>query len=141
MGTLRLFLMACSALFGLVGLGLLAVPIPLIVRLPLALGCGALGVAVFRQASRFGRLAATESDERFEALVRRLAAANDGVVRLSALVSQAGLPETAVVDRMRQLTGRGICELDFGEDGETRYRLTPIDEARASLAAMSERPR
>lgn len=138
MKTLRLFLFGCAAAFGLAALSLLAVPLPLLVRLPLALGAGALSLAIFRQAVRFGRLASTEDAVRFEATVRRLAAETEGVVRLDALVAASGLPSETIIDRMRTLSGRGVCELDFGPEGETRYRLTPIDEARASLAAMSK---
>lgn len=104
----------------------------------LFLGLGALSVAIFRQAQRYMVIASESQKEQFEETVRELAEKNGGVVPISTVLSRTGLPRDTAEVRMRQLIGKGIFELDFGDNGEMRYKLTPLDEARAQLAALQD---
>ncbi len=140
MEVLRGLLVVCGAGLALAGtLGLAFLPVW--AGLPTAMLLGAGAWLVSRQAGRVGRLAASEETERFEATVRRLAAENQGRVTLGALVAATGRSPAQVREELRPLTGRGICELELLPDGQTAYRLTPIDEVRAAWSTLSERNR
>lgn len=139
MGVLRGFLFFMAGVFGLGALailGLLGVgPFTL-------LGAGVFGVLAFltyKGAAKFGVQAESGQKVQFEEAVRRLAEKNGGVVSLQAVMHATGEDQAGAQAKMRELAGRGVCELDFGPNGEMQFKLTPNDEARAQLAAMSER--
>lgn len=104
-----------------------------------AAGGLALSLWVFRSARRFVERERVRSRERFEADLRRLAQAQGGVVSLEQIVRTTGEPRGEVQQRMRALIGRGVFQLDVGDQGEMIFRLTPLDEARASLESLRER--
>lgn len=148
MGVLKGFLYFCAigfflgALAAPVGLGLLiGWKTLLFVGLPIALVSGGLGWLTLKQAAKFGVQADAGFKLQFEQTVRRLAEKNGGAVSLHAILTATGEPQPSAQAKLRELTGRGVIELDFGPNGETQYKLTPLDEARANLATMAEKTR
>ncbi len=140
MNVLRIFLMGVAAGCALVAAGgvWFMVNGHALIGLPVFLGAGALAVTIFRQAQRTMVIATETQREQFEETVRELAEKNGGVVAISTVVNRTGVPRDTADVRMRQLIGKGVFELDFGENGEVRYKLTPLDEARAQLAALQD---
>ncbi len=140
MNVLRVFLMGVAAACALVaasGVWVMAQGHVLIGGV-LFLVPAALSVAIFRQSQRVMVVATEQQREQFEENVRELAEKNGGVVPIAAIVNRTGVPRDTAEVRMRQLIGKGVFELDFGENGEVRYKLTPFDEARAQLAALQD---
>ncbi len=141
MGVLKGFLYFCAAGFGLAALVLLYFAFPhhlFLAGLPALIFAG-LSYLVFVQAKKFGVQADAGQAAQFEGAVRRLADKNGGQVALSAVVSATGESQASAQQKMRELMGRGVCDLDFGPNGEQIYKLTPMDEARANLAKMSDK--
>lgn len=141
MGVLKAFLYVAAGAFALGGLvlGLLLGKATWIVGLPvMAIGLG-LGAATYYAARRFNAGQAVHQTEQFEAVVRRLAEKNGGTVSLAAILSTTGESKESAQQKLRELTGRGVVDMDFGPNGELLYKLTPMDEARANLASMRER--
>ena len=123
-----------------------AVPLVLLLTLPLkTLWAVALLVGIvlsfftYRAARTFTVSASENQKLQLEQTYRALAAKNAGVVPVGTLMNATGQSKDAVQQRMRELIGRGVCELDFSPSGEVQYKLTPMDEARAQLAAMNEK--
>lgn len=141
MGVLKGFLFFCAAAFGLgallvlkfFGLGLFT--------LLAAAGFGALAYLTFVQAKKFGSQSDAGMKVQFEQTVRRLADKNGGIVALQAVMNATGEDQPGAQAKMKELIGRGVCEMDFGPNGEMQFKLTPMDEARANLASMSDKSR
>jgi hypothetical protein len=106
--------------------------------LALAIGC-VLAFFMYRAAQTFTVQASESQKVQLEQSYRSLAAQNGGVVPIGALMKATGQSKETVQQRMRELIGKGICELDFSPAGEVQYKLTPMDEARAQLAGMREK--
>jgi len=139
MGVLKGFLFFCAAAFALGGLLPAYLFGPGVVTLIVAaLGLG-LGWAVFAQARKFGVQSVESQKVQFEQTARRLAEKSNGHASLEAIVHATGAERAEAEAKMKALMGRGIFELDFGPNGEVLYKLTPMDEARASLARLSEK--
>lgn len=139
MNVLRGVLYFFASIFAAVPLLLIAVfSLNLFTGIALAIGL-VLAYFTFRAGRTFNIKASESQKVQLEDTYRALAAKNDGVVPVHALMQATGQPKETVQQRMRELVGRGICELDFSPAGEVQYKLTPMDEARAQLAAMNEK--
>lgn len=138
MGVLKVFLYACAAAFLLGGLLPGYVFGFGVITGLVALGGAGLSYATFRAAKGFDVQASESQKVQLEQTARRLAEKNGGSVALSAVMHATGLPKDAATVRMRELVGRGVFELDFGANGEMLFKLTPMDEARAQLAALRD---
>ncbi len=140
MGVLKGSLYFWAAVFGLGAIILLWYrPLAWPVWLVPAVVLGGLSYLTFKQAKKFGAQADASMDADFEQTVRELAAKSNGQVALTQLVSHTGLTQAEVQKKMHALMGRGVCEMDFGPNGEELFKLTPLDEARANIAKMSEK--
>lgn len=91
---------------------------------------------LFRSARRFARKAELRAQEQFERTFRALAQKNSGTVPLDAMVEASGQTRDEVQKQMRELVGRGVCELSFGDHGEMVFETTPMEESRRELAAF-----
>lgn len=141
MGVLKTFLFVCAGAFALGGVvvGGLLMKLTWLIGLPvIAVGLG-LGYVTFRAAQNFGVQADSRQAVQFEQTLKQLAQKNGGAVSLQALVHATGESQEAVQQKTRELMGRGVCEMDFGPNGELLYKLTPFDEARAQLATTREK--
>ena len=80
-----------------------------------------------------------EADERnFSDMALALARKNGGQVQVDAVCKASGLSREEATGRMRELTGRGLFDLDFDPDGQMVWKLSP-DAGRAQLAEMAGR--
>lgn len=80
-----------------------------------------------------------ENDERnFEDIAMGLAKRNGGQVQVEAVCKASGLSRDEATAKMRQLTGRGLFDLDFDPNGQMVWKLSP-DAGRAQLAEMAGR--
>jgi hypothetical protein len=99
------------------------------------LGLGAGIVVAGRRRARFEQ----ESDERhFSELVMAVAKQNGGQVQVDQVAKASGLSRDEATSRMRQLTGRGLFDLDFDANGQMVWKLSP-NAGRAQLAEMAGR--
>ncbi len=81
----------------------------------------------------------TENDERnFSDMAMALARKNGGQVMVEAVCKASGLTKDEATARMRELTGRGMFDLDFDANGQMIWKLSP-DAGRAQLAEMAGR--
>lgn len=143
MNVLRVFLMAVASVIGglgVAGLALAANGHWLVGGAMFAVSAP-VAWAVYRQSRQYTVRSSEDQKAQLEATVKQLAAMNDGVVPMSAILKATSFPKERAEQEMRALIGKGICEMDFSADGEMLFRLTPMDEARAQLMSMSERPR
>jgi predicted transcriptional regulator len=96
----------------------------------------AVGVFTFVAGRRRAKVE-EESDRRgFEELATALARKNSGEVRIDQIAKASGLPGDEAQERMRMLTGRGLFDLDFDENGQMVFKLSR-DAGRAQLAELS----
>ena len=80
-----------------------------------------------------------ETDRRgFEELATSLARKNSGQIRVDQIAKASGLPGEEAQERMRTLTGRGLFDLDFDENGQMVFKLSN-DAGRGQLAEFSGR--
>lgn len=143
MQILKGFLYFCAALFAL-GTGLAVWGLSHLSWVPAVIvGLGGFGLAfaTFKGARHFEARSAEKDKEQFERTFRQLAQRNEGAVSLDAIVHATGETRDSAQRRMRELIGRGVCEIDFGPNGEMLFQLTPMEESRRALAAMAERDR
>lgn len=141
MGVLKAFLFFCAGAFALGGLavGGLAMKASWLLGLPIiAVGLG-LGYVTFKAAKNFGVQAQVHQSVQFEKTLKQLAEKNGGTVSLLALVQATGETQESAQAKARELMGRGVCDMDFGPNGEMLYKVTPFDEARANLAGLREK--
>jgi len=98
----------------------------------------AVGVALVAVGRKRARVE-QESDERnFSAMAFALAKKNGGQVQVDAVCKASGLTKDEATARMRELTGRGLFELDFDANGQMVWKLSP-DAGRAQLAELAGR--
>lgn len=96
---------------------------------------GVVLVAAGRKRARFE----TESDERnFSEMALSLARKNGGKVQVEQVAKASGLAREEASARMRQLTGRGLFDMDFDQNGQMVWKLSP-DAGRAQLAEIASR--
>ena len=80
-----------------------------------------------------------ENDQRnFSEMALALAKKNGGQVQVDAVCKASGLSKDEATARMRELTGRGVFDLDFDQHGQMVWKLSP-DAGRAQLAEMAGR--
>ena len=80
-----------------------------------------------------------ENDQRdFSEMALALAKKNGGQVQVDAVCKASGLSKDEATARMRELTGRGLFDLDFDPSGQMVWKLSP-DAGRAQLAEMAGR--
>ena len=141
MGVLKAFLFACAGAFALGGVvvGGLLMKVTWLIGLPVIAVGLALGYFTLKAARNFGVQAVEHQAVQFEQTLKQLAQKNGGSVSLQALVAATGHSQDEVQQKSRELMGRGVCEMDFGPNGEVLYKLTPFDEARASLVGAREK--
>lgn len=141
MGVLKGFLFFCAGAFALGGLvvGGLVLKQSWLLGLPIIAVGLALGYVTFKAAKNFGVQAEVHQTAQFEQTLKQLAERNGGSVSLVALVQATGDTQESVQAKARELMGRGVCDMDFGPNGELLYKLTPFDEARANLAGMRQK--
>jgi hypothetical protein len=98
----------------------------------------AIGVATFVVGRKRARVEA-ESDERsFSEMAIALARKNGGQVTIDPVCKASGLSKDEATARMRQLTGRGVFDLDFDGSGQMVWKLSP-DAGRSQLAEIAGR--
>lgn len=98
----------------------------------------ALGV-VLMAAGRKRARTESENDERsFSEMALALARKNGGQVQVEQVAKASGLPREEATARMRQLTGRGLFDMDFDQNGQMVWKLSP-DAGRAQLAEIAGR--
>jgi hypothetical protein len=96
---------------------------------------GLITLAAGRRRARIER----DNDQRgFEELATSLAKTNGGQLRLEQIAKASGLPSDEAQGKMRTLTGRGLFELDFDQNGQMVFKLS-ADAGRAQLANLSAR--
>ena len=99
----------------------------------LAVGIGI--VFAGRKRARFER----EADERhFSELAVAVARNNGGHLQVDQVAKASGLSRDEATARMRELTGRGLFDLDFDANGQMVWKLSP-DAGRAQLAEIAGR--
>jgi len=80
-----------------------------------------------------------EHDElHFSEMALALAKKNGGQVQVEQVAKASGLTREEATARMRQLTGRGLFDLDFDANGQMVWKLSP-DAGRAQLAETAGR--
>jgi hypothetical protein len=100
----------------------------------------AVGLALVAYGRRRSKLE-TENDARnFEELAMKLAEKNGGQVGLDPICKAASLSKEEATSRMRELTGRGLFDMDFDANGQVVWKISP-DAGRAQLADMAGRSR
>jgi hypothetical protein len=96
---------------------------------------GVVLVAAGRKRARFE----SENDERnFSEAALALARKNGGQVQVDQVAKATGMPRDEATARMRQLTGRGLFDMNFDENGQMVWKLS-ADAGRAQLAEMAGR--
>jgi hypothetical protein len=98
----------------------------------------AAGVLLMAAGSRRGKLERESEDRGFSELATDLARKNGGRVGLDQVARASGLPSADAQAKMRQLTGRGVFELDFDANGQMVFKLSP-EAGRAQLAELGGR--
>jgi len=99
------------------------------------LATGVVTLIAGRRRARFE----LESDQRnFSEMAVALARKNGGQVQVDAVSKASGLTRDEATSRMRELTGRGLFDLDFDANGQMVWKLSP-DAGRAQLAEMAGR--
>ena len=98
----------------------------------------AVGLALIAAGRKRARVE-TENDERnFSDMAMALAKKNGGQVMVEAVCKASGLTKDEATAKMRELTGRGMFDLDFDANGQMVWKLSP-DAGRAQLAEMAGR--
>ena len=99
------------------------------------LGVGVGIVLAGRKRARFEQ----ETDDRhFSEVALALAKKSGGQVQVDQVAKASGLSRDEATARMRQLTGRGLFDLDFDANGQMLWKLSP-DAGRAQLAEIAGR--
>jgi hypothetical protein len=96
------------------------------------------GVLLMAAGSRRSKLERENEDRGFTDLATALARKNGGRIGLDQVARASGLANTEAQAKMRQLTGRGLFELDFDANGQMVFKLSP-DAGRAQLAELGGR--
>lgn len=98
----------------------------------------ALGLVLVAAGRKRARVE-TENDQRnFSEMAMALARKNGGQVQVEQVAKASGLGREEATARMRQLTGRGLFDMDFDQNGQMVWKLSP-DAGRAQLAEIAGR--
>lgn len=96
----------------------------------------AIGLALIAAGRKRARVE-SENDERgFSEIALGLAKKNGGQVSVDQVCKASGMAKDEAAARMRELTGRGLFDLDFDGAGQMVWKLSP-DSGRAQLAELA----
>jgi hypothetical protein len=98
----------------------------------------AAGLAIFVAGRRRARFEQESDDRHFAEVALALAKKNNGQLQVDQVAKASGLSRDEATTRMRQLTGRGLFDLDFDANGQAVWKLSP-DAGRAQLAEIAGR--
>jgi len=98
----------------------------------------AVGLALIAVGRKRARVEAENDERNFSDMAMALARKNGGQVQVDAVCKASGLTKDEATARMRELTGRGLFDLDFDPNGQMVWKLSP-DAGRAQLAEMGGR--
>ena len=98
----------------------------------------AVGVGLVAFGRKRARLEQENDQRNFSDMALALAKKNGGQVQVDALCKASGLPKDEATAKMRELTGRGLFDMDFDANGQMLWKLS-ADAGRAQLAEMAGR--
>jgi hypothetical protein len=98
----------------------------------------AVGVGIVIAGRRRARFEQESDDRHFSEVALALAKKSGGHVQVDQVAKASGLSRDEATARMRQLTGRGLFDLDFDANGQMVWKLSP-DAGRAQLAEIAGR--
>jgi hypothetical protein len=98
----------------------------------------AVGVVTFIAGRKRARVEAENDERSFSEMAIALAKKNGGQLGIDPVCKASGLSKDEATARMRQLTGRGVFDLDFDGSGQMVWKLSP-DAGRAQLAEIAGR--
>jgi hypothetical protein len=98
----------------------------------------AIGLALVAVGRKRARVEAENDERNFAEMAMALARKNGGQVMVDAVCKASGLSREEATGRMRELTGRGLFDLDFDGNGQMVWKLSP-EAGRAQLAEMAGR--
>ena len=98
----------------------------------------AVGVGIMIAGRKRARFEQESDDRHFSEVALSLAKKSGGQVQVDQVAKASGLSRDEATTRMRQLTGRGLFDLDFDANGQMVWKLTP-DAGRAQLAEIAGR--
>ena len=98
----------------------------------------AVGLALVAAGRKRARMEHEHDDRNFTEVTVSLAKKNGGQVQVEQVAKASGLSRDEATQRMRQLTGRGLFDLDFDANGQMVWKLSP-DAGRAQLAEIAGR--
>ncbi len=98
----------------------------------------AIGLALVAVGRKRARVEAENDERNFSEMALALAKKNGGQLQVEAVCKASGLSREEVTSRMRELTGRGMFDLDFDANGQMVWKLSP-EAGRAQLAELAGR--
>ena len=96
------------------------------------------GLGLIAMGRKRARVEAENDERTFSEMAVALARKNGGQVGIDPVCKASGLSKDEATARMRQLTGRGLFDLDFDGSGQMIWKLSP-DAGRAQLAEIAGR--
>jgi hypothetical protein len=97
----------------------------------------AIGLGLVAMGRRRAHVEAENDERTFSEMAIALAKKNGGQVGIDPVCKASGLSKDEATARMRQLTGRGVFDLDFDGSGQMVWKLA--DAGRAQLAETAGR--
>ena len=98
----------------------------------------AMGLALVMVGRKRARVEAENDERNFTELALSIAKKNGGQVQVDQVCKASGIAKDEATAKMRELTGRGLFELDFDANGQMVWKLS-ADAGRAQLAEMAGR--
>jgi hypothetical protein len=98
----------------------------------------AIGLALVAVGRKRARVEAENDERNFSEMALALAKKNGGQLQVEAVCKASGLTREEATSRMRELTGRGMFDLDFDANGQMVWKLSP-GAGRAQLAELAGR--
>src|SRR5579859_768473 len=84
----------------------------------------AIGLALIAAGRKRTRVEEENDERNFEGMALALAKKNGGQVQVDAVAKASGLSRDEATARMRELTGRGLFDLDFDPNGQMVWKLS-----------------
>jgi hypothetical protein len=98
----------------------------------------AIGLALVAVGRKRAGVEAENDERNFSEMALALAKKNGGQLQVEAVCKASGLSREEATSRMRELTGRGMFDLDFDANGQMVWKLSP-EAGRAQLAELAGR--
>jgi len=98
----------------------------------------AAGLALIGAGNRRAKVEKENDQRGFEELALNFARKHEGAITLAQICTASGLPKDEATSKMRELTGRGLFDLDFDANGQMTYKVS-ADAGKAQLAELSGR--